>query len=53
MYIEAQNPRQKGTKDDKSISSVVSLGVQPPGQPCVDRLGLIAIKENETFFSER
>jgi hypothetical protein len=43
MYIEAQNPRQKGTKDDKSISSVVSLSVQPPGQPCVDRLRLIAI----------
>jgi hypothetical protein len=49
MYIEAQNPRQKGTKDDKSISSVVSLSVQPPGQPCVDRLRLIAIEENATF----
>jgi hypothetical protein len=52
MYIEAQNPRQKGTKDDKSISSVVSLSVQPSGQPCVNRLRLIAIEENATNHSE-
>jgi hypothetical protein len=49
MYTEAQNTRQKGTKDDKSISSVVSLSVQPSGQPCVNRLRLIAIEENATF----
>jgi hypothetical protein len=33
MYIEAQNPRLTGTKDDKSISLVVSLSVQPSGIP--------------------